>query len=311
MGLIVQKSTSVEHYSESIKSLDVKVIQLSKGEFYSKQTLLNLDKMMIGYRHTKAACIIEGASNKNFFSVAIPCSSTGVKVNGHTITSHNLLIASPSEAMLSRFSENARYHTLTIPMKEMQGHWDEGCALEVLEKAPNIRKSQYDFTCKKAKITKLIDYLINHYNIMSSVSIADAQEDILSNIISMLNATSYMVSIKLKSSTRHAIVKRAVEYINSQSSAFVAITDVARESFCSLRSLEYAFKSIYNLSPKQYLILRRLHFIRRDLMSINVSNIKELVQSYGVENAGRFSRDYASFFGEYPKETYAKARFLR
>nr|WP_240152840.1 helix-turn-helix domain-containing protein [Photobacterium alginatilyticum] len=121
--------------------------------------------------------------------------------------------------------------------------------------------------------------------------------------ILFINNKDELKKTKIPYNKRHAIVTRALEYINSNNNIFLSVPDIAEQCYCSIRTLEYAFKQLLSVTPKQYLTIRRMYMIRQELTFKNCINITQVLNLYGVINQGRFSKDYFKMFGEYPKNT--------
>ena len=110
--------------------------------------------------------------------------------------------------------------------------------------------------------------------------------------------------------TRLAIVNRALAYIHDNNFLNITTSELAKVSCCCLRSLEYAFKSILSMTPKQYLIKRRLQLIHSTLKFKSNSSINEILNGYRVSNHGRFAQDYFKFYDEYPYQTHNNSSSL-
>ena len=67
------------------------------------------------------------------------------------------------------------------------------------------------------------------------------------------------------------------------------------------RTLRRAFRDRFGLSPKAYLIARRLNGAHRELVATSpwTARVAEIARSWGFPHAGQFSVRYREQFGEY------------
>ncbi|NDC64863.1 MAG: helix-turn-helix domain-containing protein, partial [Planctomycetia bacterium] len=70
------------------------------------------------------------------------------------------------------------------------------------------------------------------------------------------------------------------------------------------------FQESFGVAPKQYLLLRELHAIRRSLRSGAAADatVADALARHGVWEFGRFAARYRRQFGELPSETLRRAR---
>ena len=70
----------------------------------------------------------------------------------------------------------------------------------------------------------------------------------------------------------------------------------------SERALEYAFRELYGLTLKKYLVLQRINNARKQLRLANPKDnqVTEIAEQHGFWHMGKFSADYKNLFGELP-----------
>ncbi len=102
---------------------------------------------------------------------------------------------------------------------------------------------------------------------------------------------------------RQVAVNRALELISSTRDA-VSVSDVYKYAAVSWRTLDRAFKERFGVSPKQYIVTKRLVGVRRTLLAAPLATkITDVANDWGFWHLGRFSSDYKRMFGELPSNT--------
>ena len=97
-------------------------------------------------------------------------------------------------------------------------------------------------------------------------------------------------------------IYRAFEAIEEGSEKGVSVREIAKASRISRRTLEYAFRDRYGISPKAFINSQRLVRVRRDLLS-KPGTIADSANRWGYWHMGQFARDYRNQFGELPSQT--------
>jgi AraC family ethanolamine operon transcriptional activator len=105
--------------------------------------------------------------------------------------------------------------------------------------------------------------------------------------------------------TRHIALKKAVYFINASPEIVITVNDLCRITGVSERTLQYAFKEHYGVSPKRYLINIRLNAVRRTLRRAvtNEVTVTDIAHRFGFWHMGQFAADYKRLFGESPSKT--------
>ncbi|MBD5272183.1 MAG: helix-turn-helix transcriptional regulator [Bacteroides sp.] len=87
----------------------------------------------------------------------------------------------------------------------------------------------------------------------------------------------------------------------------LSIEQIAHYTGRSLASFKRDFKKISNLSPRTWLIRRRLHAAHYMLLSTE-KNVKQVMAEVGFKNFSHFSKAYREHFGFTPTETRIQNR---
>ena len=106
---------------------------------------------------------------------------------------------------------------------------------------------------------------------------------------------------------RARLARRAEAWMIDHLADPVQVPDLCLALHVSRRELEYAFRSVFDQSPRDHLETLRLNAIRRALLhgdgEANRETIIAIAYAHGVRHLGRFAASYRALFGEKPSET--------
>lgn len=108
---------------------------------------------------------------------------------------------------------------------------------------------------------------------------------------------------------RAAIVRDAMGVIEAAPTP-PAARSLAAQIGVTERTLLRAFRETYGVPPKQYLMFRTLHGVRRALRAGAPldQTVADVLTRHGIWEFGRFAARYRRQFGELPSETLRRAR---
>jgi AraC-like DNA-binding protein len=110
-----------------------------------------------------------------------------------------------------------------------------------------------------------------------------------------------------------ALAVRALEFIDRREHERLPVRDIGSEMGCTTRALQSAFQATLGVTPLQYVLARRLHLARRELLSIRNGppSVTKAAAEQGFMHFGRFSHYYQCLFGELPSSTVQRARMIK
>jgi AraC family ethanolamine operon transcriptional activator len=89
----------------------------------------------------------------------------------------------------------------------------------------------------------------------------------------------------------------------------LTLSELCKESKVSERTLQYAFKDRYGLTPKEYIKNYNLRMVRNKLkMSRKGARIQDVASEFGFWHMGQFASDYKRHFGELPSESLIRSK---
>ncbi|MBW2377110.1 MAG: AraC family transcriptional regulator [Deltaproteobacteria bacterium] len=103
---------------------------------------------------------------------------------------------------------------------------------------------------------------------------------------------------------RDLAVRQCLRLIEAHEQKPLSVMDLCRAAGVGRRMLEYAFQDRFGLSPKAYLLARRLNGVRAELKQPSGEpSVTHAANSWGFHHLSQFSAFYRRQFGELPSET--------
>jgi AraC-like DNA-binding protein len=105
-----------------------------------------------------------------------------------------------------------------------------------------------------------------------------------------------------------AIMRRFRRVMEENPDQALFIPEICTAIGASERTLRTCCQELMGVSPKQYLLLRRMHLVRRDLRQSapTATTVTEIATKYGFWQFGRFAGEYKLLFGELPSTTLGR-----
>jgi AraC-like DNA-binding protein len=134
--------------------------------------------------------------------------------------------------------------------------------------------------------------------------IADAEFQAIAALVAALSSGRGRDDRRSEPVVRTRALRLALDYIEAHSFKPPTVEQICRASGASWRTLDYAFRDRFDLTPKQYLQAVRLQRVRRDLLRKSPdSSISDIAANWGFWHMGQFAAIYRRQFGELPSET--------
>lgn len=299
----------IECYQKTLDNLgfQVNVLQTSKGFYKRKSKILVLPSMLISsHLQNDCARLFQGIFSFDEFVLGIPINDVDTYLNGTLIQKAGLCLIGPGESVHIPADSTLESIHIVIKQSLLIDYLGSEKVSQLKSNLSSIRANRSaskQFFQLKAKIVQYALHAVSSNMPFGLQSIMDIQDTLCSLVCKTLLEISEGHNTHNSSyNSRLEIVKRATRYIDSQPNFNIQKSNILKHSFCSVRSLEYAFQTILSLSPKRYLMLRKMHVIKNELYHQKHVHIKDVLTRYGVVNHGRFSQEFYLLFGLYPRD---------
>ena len=288
--------------------VDASVYQMSKGPLHAFRKSLVLEHVSLFYRQERAALVATCSSQADQFLIAIPL--LDIVVNGRDLTTDHLFVIGPDETIHHPVPEQFQTFGICFTYQQAVKYLSPELLQAISNYSEEIRAHKIELPYISEFKRRSIDLYEQLFAVRENISKAEIteREEVLFGLIERLFSPLLMLSKprSQRNGSRKNIVSRAIEHIVENDITDIPVQEWADKCYCSMRSLEYAFKTMYQITPKQFLSIRRLHIVRGKIKAQEFGSLKDLMSHIGVSNPGRFSAQYFNLFGEYPKQTWSK-----
>ncbi len=139
-------------------------------------------------------------------------------------------------------------------------------------------------------------------------------EDALRNLagrLFVLSSTCRKAPPKPSARKRDLAVDRVVDYVRSVPNPEQDLAALCRIAATSERTLQYAFRERYGISPAAFMKCWKLNTVRRQLLESGINtSIGDVASALGFWHHSQFAADYQHLFGELPSQTIQLRKIL-
>lgn len=116
------------------------------------------------------------------------------------------------------------------------------------------------------------------------------------------NAAAAQPSRYDRTDHKPALLRRAMEFIDTNAINDIALADIAQAVHVTPRAVQYMFRRHLGTTPLQYLRRLRLHYAHQELLAADRTRdtVTEIAARWGFAHTGRFAVLYRQKYGESP-----------
>ncbi len=299
--------TSIEDYEKALSQWQMTCLRLSDGPFSVRLQTLELPALKLVKRVSSCGIIHSGRMMSNCYYLLLPQSRQPHFVNGVPVSAGEMYVSlGRKQSSCSFYPKGSRSRWLFFAEEGLERYFSTHEQLGLRD----FFQRQLKFNGHKFDISRfnnrlpLLSKLATEPNYFSlSLDGELIESSVFSELWQILESLDPKHTIKLSVKTRRRIVNRAIDYIASDPAAKLTVVGMCESAFCSMRTLQYAFQSILQCSPQQFLRLWIFHAVRKELVAGKHACVSCCLKAFNISNQSRFSKEYQTLFGESPTAT--------
>lgn len=295
----------VDQFTETVRAWDLDFWQLERGGFRSELSQVGLGNFELGRAKFNRRLHQTGLSPNGGRTFVIPNSSRlSLRWRGHDVAADQLLCF-PKNRQLESCSDSS-FDILTLTVAEDY----LGKKLDRLEMRGGLSLLDEAEVCvADPRLMMALRMQLNRMHDTSSNSLIRSQAQLDAELDELLG---YLLTTWIRrragarkaiSRSRSRVLKDAIAYIELRGRQTVSVRELCVHVGVSERTLQYVFQEAYQVTPKQYIQLRRLHGVRKELLARPYRPVGDVAAEWGFWHMGQFAADYKKLFGEVPSAT--------
>ena len=306
----------IDEMSEYINHADIELIQLRRSKSPSSLTIVNFDLLDLQVGDYGASYISNATTDTErsglMFKMNMDNQTT---CNGYDIERKDFMFYSKNSEHIAIHNGPCKWAYITIKSDYLEDSLIDRLDID-LDTRPG--KSTYLQSQKQIyldslyrSINEVTELTQTNPDILKDPDILKGMEVTLFNSQALLLANTSSTRTGSKDITKKShelIVKESIDFLEANSYEPIHVLDLCNVLNVKLRTLYYAFREFYGISPIKYLRLVRYSKARRDLIDADPekTSVSDVAARWHFWHFGRFSVEYKSLYGESPSETLNK-----
>jgi len=306
---IRQTFNDLEQLNVAAKKWKLDFRQLDTGRLEGEVMILDSAQVQLGTVNFNRHLEQRGITPGGYRTFAIPADHKQYfNWREHQIKGNNLMIF-PSSGEIDAVSYPG-FQVFTISLrdgilKELLGNQQDQASVLYKGNAEVFELSAHSMSIIRQSVSYLFSKVKINPEIIEKAAFKRLLfKDFPSNLINSL----HLQIPKSKNSTtriRDISLNKAIKYLNTCTTDFPNVKELCLISGASQRTLEYAFKAKFGITPQNYIKKLRLNRVREVLKYADPgkNTVNEIAYKLGFWHLGQFAIDYKKVFEESPLKT--------
>jgi AraC family ethanolamine operon transcriptional activator len=292
----------LEHLIEVIQDWDLEFRLIESGGFTGYATQYISADVLFSHARFGRGLHQQGSTPPGYRTYVIPGSSCfGFWWRGHQVTSNDLLIFPDNNELCSVSRNDFEVFTVSLRHDYIE-QLSEKLAISTFQKGEVIPLAP-----DQMAVLRELAYQIRGLsrNVSTDHAIQELSQRLL--ICHARNPTRKPVQNR----KRDLAIGRIVDYLNSSPGSESDMERLCQVARVSERTLQYAFRERYGITPNSFIKRWKLNSARQMLAQSypSTKSVAEVCSHLGFQHLSLFAQDYKHLFTELPSQTLAKRKY--
>jgi AraC family ethanolamine operon transcriptional activator len=296
----------VDEFTERARDWDLEFMQTKQGPLQAKLRQFISADFQLGYARIDQSLVQRGLPPAGYITFVVPLNpAMKLKWRGKNVTGNDMLLFPLNGELESGSDHHFEVFTISISetkfatLAEKMGFSNPA----ILQKGAETRR------LAPRQLAELRRSLFGFQEQLHRTggAVADRSPNTEPMAFDILSGWADAVSPSARRvyRNRRNLLKSVLDLMHQREADSPTVGELCLELNCTGRALEYVFRDHFDLSPKQFLKLRRLNQIRRILQQSDpaTTKVSDVLNDWGVWHIGQFSADYKRQFATLPSET--------
>ena len=309
----VRTFTDSDDYASAIRATRAEFTVTGRGEFAGKLIRIDLHRLWMQHFSERLPRVAHSAARSGRAIITFRTQSgPSLLWGGAELQPSNIVRHIEGENAFQRSSGSAGWAAMSLPVEEMAsvGSAIAGCDLTPPKDALIVTPSPFSMA-KLQRLHAAAGQLAE--DAPAVIAHPEAARGLEQALIEAMVACLGDGEVhEDRSALRHhgIIMRRFRRAVEENSDHPLYIPELCGSIGVADRTLRICCQEQLGMSPKRYLLLRRMHLARRALRESapSATTVTEIATQYGFWQFGRFAGEYKSLFGELPSATLGDPR---
>ena len=309
-----QKFRDFDEFCENALNWDLDYRQLEAGNFSSELLMFGNESTLFTHAKIERRLLQKGTAPQDLITFGV-LADPGINIHWRNIdiSGNKLFIFPPGGELFGITQADFDVFVISLPEPKL----DQVCASFELPELRKLVAGHEVFACEprlldsfRSRLRQREREITGHSGtINQQLLLQQLESELADYLIRLLAGCNQSVGRGLLRK-RDLALKSAEDYIHESANEVVTIPELCNASNASQRTLEYAFRERYGLTPKEYTLIYRLNNVRKQLrQAVPVKDqVSRIAQQHGFWHMGQFSASYRKLFAELPSETLKQIR---